>query len=225
MDLSTEAVSKIDHLNKKYQKLRVAERIAQLYRDFPSERIMVTSSFAATSGQLLREISLVNPNQRIFFIDTGNHFPETLDYKRQLTDLFQLKVESIRASKEEREFIQKDKTWMKNPDFCCSINKVKPLNKIKDEHSIWVSGLMGWQNEHRAALRIFEMKDGLLKFHPLMDITRDQQEEYMVLHQIPLHPLVHRGYESIGCTHCTKPGEGRSGRWEGIAKNECGLHL
>ena len=225
MDLSIGAVSQIDLLNEKYLKLRVDERISQLYRDFPSERIMVTSSFAATSGQLLREISRANPTQKIFFIDTGNHFPETLDYKRQLTTLFQLTVESIRASKEELGFIQKDKTWMKNPDFCCSISKVRPLNKIKDDHSIWVSGLMGWQNEHRAALRIFELKDGLLKFHPLMDITKEQQEEYMAKHRIPLHPLINRGYESIGCTHCTRPGEGRSGRWEGTTKNECGLHF
>ncbi|MCP4053512.1 MULTISPECIES: phosphoadenylyl-sulfate reductase [Mesoflavibacter] len=215
----------IKALNKKYKTLSVTERIAELYKDFKQEDVMLTSSFAATSAFLLKLVSDVNKTQKVYFIDTGYHFEDTLKYKEALTKKYGLNVASIGALKEEHEFTTKDETWRKNPDFCCSINKVKPLDLIKNQYKVWVSGLMKWQSDHRATLDIFELRGDILKFYPLLDVTKEERDAYIEEHQLPFHPLVSKGYHSIGCKHCTVPGEDRSGRWNNNPKTECGLHL
>jgi len=215
----------IQALNKKYKPLSIQERIEELYKDFDVAEVMLTSSFAATSAFLLKLFSDVNKEQKVFFIDTGYHFDETLNYKKKLTEKYGLNVKSISAIKEEHEFTTKDETWRKNPDFCCSINKVRPLETIKKHYSVWVSGLMEWQSDHRSSLNIFEERGEILKFYPLLDVTKEERDEFIEKHQLPFHPLVAKGYNSIGCTHCTVPGEDRSGRWNNNPKTECGLHL
>jgi len=212
-------------LNEKYHSLSIQERINELYNDFDESEVMLTSSFAATSAFLLRLFSDIHPSQKVYFIDTGYHFPETLDYKAELTKRYNLNVQSIAALKEEYEFTLSDETWRKNPEFCCSINKVKPLDIIKNKYNVWISGLMKWQSDHRATLDIFEMRGGILKFYPLLDVTKEEREAFIAENQLPFHPLVSKGYSSIGCKHCTVPGEDRSGRWNNSPKTECGLHL
>lgn len=212
-------------LNKKYKPLSATERIKELYNDFDVNDVMLTSSFAATSAFFLKLFSEANNQQKVFFIDTGFHFEDTLDYMNKLKKLYGLNVVSIGALKEEHEFTSKDETWKKNPDFCCSINKVKPLDIIKKKYQVWASGLMEWQSDHRATLDIFELRGDILKFYPLLDITKEVRDQYIEEHQLPFHPLVAKGYHSIGCKHCTVPGEDRSGRWNNNPKTECGLHL
>ncbi len=215
----------IELLNNTYRKLSPEKRIKKLYEDFKVEDVMLTSSFAATSAFLLKLVSDINNKQNVFFIDTGYHFDETLKYKTALEKTYNLNVISVSALKEEHEFTTKDETWRKNPDFCCSINKVKPLDRIKAQYSIWMSGLMEWQSDHRATLNIFEKRNNILKFYPLLDISKAKRDSYIKEHSLPFHPLVAKGYHSIGCTHCTVPGEDRSGRWNNNPKTECGLHL
>ncbi len=215
----------IDALNKKYRKLTIPERVEELYNDFLADEVMLTSSFAATSAFLLRVFSKVNAEQKIYFIDTGYHFQETLDYKDKLTELYGLNVESIGAEKWQHDFTTSDETWKKDPNFCCSINKVKPLELIKERFTVWVSGLMEWQSDHRSTLDIFEERGGILKFYPLLDVTKEEREAYIKENELPFHPLVAKGYFSIGCKHCTIPGKGREGRWNNSPKTECGLHL
>lgn len=215
----------IKALNDKYRALSVTERIAQLYLDFLPEEVMLTSSFAATSALLLRVFSKINLEQKIYFINTGYHFNETLEYKEQLTQLYGLKVEDVTAEKWEHDFTTKDETWKKDPDLCCSINKVKPLEVIKENFTVWVSGLMEWQSDHRATLDIFEERGGILKFYPLLDVTKEEREDFIKQNELPFHPLIAKGYFSIGCKHCTVPGKGREGRWNNNPKTECGLHL
>ncbi|WP_299335824.1 phosphoadenylyl-sulfate reductase [uncultured Psychroserpens sp.] len=217
--------AKIKALNKKYKPLSATDRIKELYKDFDVSEVMLTSSFAATSAFLLKLFSEVNQKQEVFFIDTGYHFEDTLAYKEALTKRYGLNVSSISALKEEHEFTTKDKTWTKNPDFCCSINKVRPLDAIKTNYKVWVSGLMKWQSDHRSTLDIFELRGDILKFYPLLDISKDTRDAYIKTHDLPFHPLVAKGYHSIGCKHCTVPGEDRSGRWNNNPKTECGLHL
>ncbi|MEZ4802361.1 MAG: phosphoadenylyl-sulfate reductase [Gelidibacter sp.] len=212
-------------LNKKYKPLSATQRIKELYNDFDVSEVMLTSSFAATSAFFLKLFSEANNNQKVFFIDTGYHFEDTLEYKKKLTELYGLNVSSISALKEEHNFTTEDETWKKNPDFCCSINKVKPLDIIKNKYKVWASGLMEWQSDHRASLDIFELRGDILKFYPLLDISKEQRDNYIKEHQLPFHPLVAKGYNSIGCSHCTVPGEDRSGRWNNSPKTECGLHL
>lgn len=215
----------IQELNKKYKSLSIADRIKTLYEDFDQSEVMVTSSFAATSAFLLKLFSDINNEQRVYFIDTGYHFEETLNYKKQLTERYQLNVKSLSALPQEHEFTTKDKTWSKNPDFCCSINKVKPLEIIKNKYTVWVSGLMEWQSDHRNTLDIFEQRGEILKFYPLLDVSKRERDNFIKTHDLPFHPLVSRGYHSIGCKHCTVPGKDRSGRWNNNPKTECGLHL
>jgi phosphoadenosine phosphosulfate reductase len=217
--------AEIKALNKTYKRLSATDRIIQLYKDFEVSEVMLTSSFAATSAFLLKLFSEVNKNQTVFFIDTGYHFEETLKYKEELTQRYGLKVASISALKEEHEFTTKDETWTKHPDFCCSINKVKPLDIIKNQYKVWVSGLMEWQSDHRSTLDVFELRGDILKFYPLLDISKQQRDAYIAAHDLPFHPLVAKGYNSIGCKHCTVPGDDRNGRWNNNPKTECGLHL
>lgn len=217
--------AKIDALNQKYKPLSATQRIKELYMDFDVSEVMLTSSFAATSAFFLKLFSEANKEQKVFFIDTGYHFQDTLDYKKKLTELYGLNVESIRAIKEEHEFTDRNETWKTNPDLCCSINKVKPLDTIKQKYKVWASGLMEWQSDHRATLNIFEMRGDILKFYPLLDITKEERDAYIEKHQLPFHPLVEKGYHSIGCEHCTVPGDDRDGRWNNSPKTECGLHL
>ena len=129
-------------LNEKYRNFSVHQRIASLYEDFTTDEIMLTSSFAATSAMLLKFFSDVNKAQLIYFIDTGYHFKETLIYKDYLIQLYDLNVKSITADEWKHKFTTEDQTWTKDPDMCCSINKVEPLEKIKESYKVWVSGLI-----------------------------------------------------------------------------------
>lgn len=215
----------VQALNQRYRPLSVEERVKQLYRDFTVAEVMLTSSFAANSALLLHLFATTAPQQPVHFIDTGFHFPETLAYKDKLIALYHLTVIDVRPEDWKHEYTLKDQTWKTDPDFCCSVNKVEPLEAIKKNYKVWVSGLMRWQTEHRAGLDVFEYRGGIIKFYPLVDVTKEQREEYIRTHDLPFHPLVAQGYASIGCTHCTRKGDDRSGRWVESAKTECGLHL
>ncbi len=212
-------------LNREYAPLHFEERIRRLYKDFEPGKVLVTSSFAATSAYFLHIVSRIRPDQLVHFIDTGYHFPETVAYRQYLIDLFKLKVADLRAEDWKHQFTTEEKTWSKDPDFCCSVNKVEPLEAVKPNYHVWVSSLMHWQTEHRSDLEIFEVRRNIIKFNPMIDVTRDERDAYIREHDLPFHPLVAKGYSSIGCSHCTVAGEGRSGRWVGKPKTECGLHL
>jgi phosphoadenosine phosphosulfate reductase len=216
----------IDELNAKYEPLSVEDRIRQLYKDFLHEDILLTSSFAANSAFFLHLFSTVtNSRQTVHFIDTTYHFPETLIYKKHLTEKYKLNVIDIKPQEKDNRFTLENKTWEKDPDYCCAVNKVNPLMELKEKYKVWASGLMRSQNDYRKNLRIFEMRSGILRFYPIVDITPEQRDGYILWHKLDFHPLVAEGYQSIGCSHCTKKGEGREGRWVGLAKTECGLHI
>ncbi len=208
----------IQSLNEMYRPLDPFERVRLLYTHFSEKEVMLTAF-------LLKIFSEVRPTQKVLFIDTGYHFKETLIYKDYLEKLYDLQVESVRAEPWKHDFTTTDETWKKNPDYCCQINKVEPLEKLKDSHKVWVSGLMKWQSDHRSTLDIFEERGDILKFYPLLDVTREERESFISSHHLPFHPLISKGYNSIGCTHCTQPGEDREGRWNNSPKTECGLHL
>ena len=174
---------------------------------------------------LLHLFSIYNPEQEVIFINTGYHFEETLTYKDYLSKIYNLRVREVKAEDYKHEFTTSDRTWTKDPDYCCTINKVEPIEKLKKIYKVWVSGLMSWQSNHRANLNIFEERDNILKFYPLLDVSREQREVYIKDHLLPFHPLQSKGYFSVGCTHCTKPGKDRAGRWNNNPKTECGLHL
>lgn len=219
--LSTDEIAA---LNETYAPLSFDERIRRLYDDFDPQKVLVTSSFAATSAYFLHIISSIRSEQVISFVDTGFHFPQTLAYRDGLIKRFDLKVKDLRGDDYQHEWSVKNKLYESDPDFCCSINKVQPLEIIKPNYHIWVSSLMRWQTDHRSQLDIFEERRGIIKFNPMVDVTREERDAYIAEHDLPFHPMVAEGFSSIGCTHCTVAGEGRSGRWAGKPKTECGLH-
>ena len=201
------------------------QRIRALYTDFAAGQVLVTSSFAATSAYFLHIISRICPAQKIAFIDTGYHFEQTLAYRQFLIEQLGLQVFDVKAEDWKHQFTVDDQTYQRDPDYCCAINKVEPLDAIKPQFRVWVSSVMGWQTDNRAGMNIFEARRGILKFNPMIDVTRDERDAYIREHALPFHPMVAQGYSSIGCTHCTVSGEGRAGRWLGKPKTECGLHL
>lgn len=216
-------MTRIDALNQKYAALSPSERIRELYADF--SKILLTSSFGTTSAVLLHMFSTSGKNQKVYFLDTTYHFAETIIYKQSLTKLFGLEVETIRPEEWKNNFTNADQTWSKDPDLCCSINKVEPLDKIKPNFEVWISGLMQSQNSYRKQMNIFEQKGDIIKFYPIIDFTEQQAKEYIEKHQLPEHPLVRHGFNSVGCIHCTVKGRGREGRWVNRSKTECGLHI
>ena len=141
----------IARLNADYADLHFEERIARLYADFEPAKVLVTSSFAATSAYFLHIISRIRPDQKIAFINTGYHFKETLLYKNYLSELLELETFDLKAEGWKHQFTRDDQTWDKNPDFCCSINKIEPLEAVKPNYHVWVSSLMRWQTPRRAA--------------------------------------------------------------------------
>jgi len=214
-----------EKLSSAYKSLTPHKRVEQLYKDIDTSEIMLTSSFAATSAFLLKVFSDVNKDQVIYFIDTGYHFKETLIYKEYLTQLYELNVVDIKATDEDHKFTQETEMWSKQPNRCCHLNKVKPLQQIKKDYSVWVSGLMHWQSDYRETLDIFEEREELIKFYPLLDVSFEERDKVIKEHHLPIHPLKMKGYSSIGCSHCTIAGEFRDGRWNNSPKTECGLHL
>ena len=225
MELKSAVALDLQALSKRYKALDVYKRVEQLYKEFDHNDIMLTSSFAATSAFLLKVFSDINKEQTIYFIDTGYHFKETLIYKEYLTQLYDLKVVSIQAEPARHDLTTSTEMWKTQPNRCCHYNKVEPLQKIKDKYKIWVSGLMQWQSDFRSSLNIFEQKEAIIKFYPLLDIDYIGRDAFIRDHHLPFHPLKSKGYSSIGCSHCTVPGEDRSGRWNNSPKTECGLHL
>ncbi len=215
----------LEDLNRAYRPLDFEARIRRLYSDFQPDKILVTSSFAATSAYFLHIISRIRPTQVVHFINTGFHFEATLAYRDFLIERLGLTVKDISPDPHHHAYAVNERLWEKDPDLCCAANKVNPLEEVKDAYHVWVSSLMGWQTEHRAGLQIFEERRGIIKFNPMIDVSREARDHYIATHDLPFHPMVQDGYASIGCTHCTVRGEGRAGRWQGRAKTECGLHL
>jgi phosphoadenosine phosphosulfate reductase len=214
----------VELLNDIFMLRTFEERIRLLYKYFEEKEVLFTSSFGANSAFLLYFVSSIRPMQAVHFIDTTYHFPETLAYKEELTQRFNLKVVDVLPHPEENMLTREEQWWKDHPRMCCSINKIVPLEPIKAKHKVWISGLMAFQTEFRSHLRVFERQGDILKFHPLVDIDEGELMYHTSLHNLPRHPLEAQGYGSIGCVHCTRKGDGRSGRFEGQGRSECGLH-
>ena len=214
----------VERLNEIFTPLHFEERIRLLYQYFRQREVLFTSSFGTRSAFLLHLVSRNQPSQPVHFIDTTFHFPETYLYKQKLTGLFGLHIIDVVPDSTQNRVTAEEQWWKKDPGTCCMVNKVLPMEAVKDRHKVWISGLMAHQTDFRSQLRVFEQKGEILKFHPLIDIDEGEFLYHLSYHQLPRHPLEDKGYGSIGCEHCTVKGEGRSGRWKGQAKTECGLH-
>lgn len=212
-------------LNYRFDKLDPIDGLRKLFRVFNEEDILVTTSFGTKSIYLIHLLSQVNPGQKIYFVDTGFHFRETLRYKEMIEDIYDVHIVSLHPDEEPHRLTEEEQWWKDHPKMCCTINKIAPLDHIVTQHKVWVSSLMSYQTSFRAGLRIFEKQGDILKYHPLLHLPEEEFNRRLDKLDLPKHPLAHVGYGSIGCTHCTIQGEGRSGRWSDRGKTECGLHV
>lgn len=208
------------------------ETLAQaIIDDFPG-RIALVSSFGAESIILLDMVARINKATPVLFNQTGMLFPETLTYQQDVAaELGLTNVRIIRPTLAELGKIDPSGTLHQgNPDACCNLRKVRPIKRALQPFSAWITGRKRFQSASRAALPLVERDDEhRLKLNPLVDCSPEDIRRYIAEHDLPRHPLVGKGYPSIGCAPCTTKvarGEApRAGRWRGAAKQECGIHF
>lgn len=232
-DLPQGSVSdRVALLNTRYKHHAATTVLEHALKDADLGRVALVSSFGAESVVLLHLVSVIAPETPVLFIDTRMLFPETLEYQRQLAEQLHLcDVRTIRASQPRVAYEDPDGTLHQfNTDACCAVRKVEPLERALKTFDGWITGRKRYQGSARATVEFFESEDDRrIKVNPLAHWGREDLEEYMVNNRLPRHPLVAKGYPSIGCAPCTSPvapGEDpRAGRWRGSQKTECGIHF
>jgi phosphoadenosine phosphosulfate reductase len=190
-------------------------------------RMYVACSFQKEASVIMDLLLGIEPGARFFTLDTGVLFDETYETWRKVEEHYGITVDRYAGITLERQAAEHgDALWNRDPDRCCGIRKVTPLNDALSDVDAWVSGVRRDQAASRSttAKLHWDKRHGLWKVNPLADWTDQDVWSYIVEKDVPYHPLHDRGYASIGCTHCTKPSAGRDGRWAGSDKVECGLH-
>lgn len=215
----------INQLNKSLSSAHNDVRLAHILNKYRDE-VLITTSFGTTSALLIHMISRIRPAHPIHFINTGYLYPETLEYKNLLVQKYGVNIVEHSPDKQKHKLTKAGEMWKENQDLCCHYNKVEPLEHMVNEkkYTVWISGLLGYQNNFRSELNFVQKKKGFYRFYPLIDWTPHMVEEYFDNYQLPRHPLERLGFDSIGCTHCTVKGKQREGRWNDSGKTECGLH-
>jgi phosphoadenosine phosphosulfate reductase len=219
------------HLNDQFDQQSPADILRWAWETFAPD-IAASSSFQTQSLPLLHLISQICPEMPVIFLNTGFHFSETLSYRDELQALLNLNIVIARPAVEKSDLMIRygEGLYRRDPDLCCYINKVEPMQRAKTGLRAWISGVRHDQTEYRSGLRVLEApSEGPLKIHPLLNWTKKEVWAYIDQYQLPVHPLLALGYMSVGCAPCTRPihaGENeRDGRWAGLDKVECGLHL
>lgn len=224
------ASSALHALASELAELSGAELIAGYVERAGIDGLAYVSSFGAESAVLLHLVSVVDPAIPVLFINTGRLFDETLDYREQLiAELGLVDVREIGASELELARLDPDgDLHRRDPDRCCAVRKVEPLRRALQGRDAWISGRKQYHGGQRTNLPTVELDGPRLKLNPLATWTADDLRRYFEDWKLPAHPLVERGYASIGCEPCTSPvqiGDGpRTGRWRGQRKTECGIH-
>jgi phosphoadenosine phosphosulfate reductase len=209
---------------------RPAEDVLAWAADRFGGRIVLTCSWQRQSSVLVHMLSELDVEMRIVELDTGLLFPETYQTRDRLVAKYGIEVERItpRQTVDEQATSEGPTLWTRDADRCCFLRKVEPFQRALAGMDAWVTGIRRDQSPSRAAARKLEWdaSRGLVKVQPLVDWTDEDVQGYIYARDIPYNPLHDRGFPSIGCIPCTRAvGEGgRSGRWAGSRKTECGLH-
>jgi phosphoadenosine phosphosulfate reductase len=192
-----------------------------------SPRFAVTASMQDTV--LLHMISQVDPTVPVVFLDTGYHFAETIGTADAAEAVYGLNLLRIRPklSVEEQDAAFGPRLFERDPDACCRMRKVRPLEEATRGYDAWASGLRRDEADSRASAKLIEWdaRKGKVKVNPLVAWSDEQIDRYIAANGVLVNPLLSEGYGSVGCAPCTRPGAGRSGRWAGQNKVECGLHV
>ena len=198
--------------------------------------LAVATSFQASGLAILHMLNEVREGVPVLFLDTGFHFPETLEFRDRIVEMWGLDLVVLTGAHrnpERQAEIHGAELYRRDPERCCFINKVEPLQRALEGFDGWLSGLRRDQSPLRADTPVVEAQllpsgKEILKIHPLAHWTKADVGRYLADHSIPTHPLLEQGFASIGCWPCTRavrPGEDeRAGRWDGFGKAECGIH-
>jgi phosphoadenosine phosphosulfate reductase len=202
---------------------------AMIEREFPG-RIALVSSFGAEAAVLLDLVARIDRTVPVLFLETGKHFGATVAYRHALAEHLGLTdVRDVRPDPADLAAHDPDGTLhARDPDACCAIRKVWPLETALDGFAAWFTGRKRFQTASRGALPAVEAADGRIKVNPLARWGAEDLARYYEARGLPRHPLHAEGYPSIGCAPCTRPvapGEDpRAGRWAEQDKTECGIH-
>ena len=204
--------------------------IAEALRIFGRQKLALVSSFGIESAALLKVVADVDPLIPVIFLDTGWLFEETLAYRDTL--IGKLGLRDVRSVKPQDEKLSREDPdrdlWFSDPDACCRIRKVEPLARALVPFAAWINGRKRFQGGLRAEIPVVERDGARLKFNPFANISREDIKAIFDEANLPSHPLVSRGFLSVGCMPCTSrtaPNEdARAGRWRGRGKAECGIH-
>jgi phosphoadenosine phosphosulfate reductase len=210
--------------------------VAQIQKQLEAYRerglkLFSTSSFQTHSVVLLHILSQTDRSIPVYFINTGYHFPETVAYRDKIVDLLGLNLKDIYSDVPRN--MQKDAAgrlfFASDPDFCCHLNKVQPLDTLLPKYDVWINGVRADQSAVRKAMKVEQpAKYGVIRFHPMLDWNSRMIETYLKEHKLPRHPLESQGYLSIGCEPCTRKFDPnmseREARWFGLNKTECGIN-
>jgi phosphoadenosine phosphosulfate reductase len=188
-------------------------------------RLCLTCSWQRQSSALVHMVAELDLDVDIVELDTQVLFPETYETRARLVERYALAPKSFRP------IDPIDRLWETDPDRCCGIRKVEPLERALRGYEAWITGIRREQSATRAEARKVEWSDryGVWKIQPLVDWDAKRVQAYLHVNDIPYNPLHDRGYPSIGCVPCTRAvtaGEDeRAGRWSGSGKLECGIHV
>jgi phosphoadenosine phosphosulfate reductase len=196
-------------------------------------RLTMATAFGAEGCCLIHMLAEIEPTVRLFNLDTGYQFPETLALREQIKKRYGIEVELIRPELNVAEYEAEHggPLYRHRPDQCCHDRKILPLRRAVVGYEAWISAIRRDQTEHRSVAGVvqWDAKFSLVKINPLLSWTKKDVWTFVMKHEVPYNPLHDQGYPSIGCWPCTRPvqaGEDeRAGRWAGSVKKECGLHV
>lgn len=224
------SAEEIKELSQQFERKTPQEIIQWAVSEFAPD-IALSTSFQTQSMPLLHMVTQTMPGIRILFLDTGYHFWDTLIFREQIQHEWKLNVVDLYRDARWDIFARQNvrNLPIHDPNLCCYIHKVQPMQKALGGLRAWISGIRRDQTVERAHAQILELQeDGLLKVNPLLNWTKRDVQAYRQDHHLPAHPLYEQGYRSVGCAPCTVAvglnDDDRAGRWVGRGKTECGLH-
>jgi len=225
--------ARVAALNARYRHHSATAVLAHALADPAAGRLALVSSFGAESVVLLHMVAVSDAATPVIFIDTERLFAETLVYQQELAERLGLRdLRIIRPDAADLARTDPAQTLHRHDtDACCALRKTRPLQRALQGFDGWITGRKRYQSGTRAALDFFEAEAGTgrIKVNPLAHWARDDVRTYMEENRLPRHPLVDRGYPSIGCMPCTTPvrasEDPRAGRWRDHDKTECGIHI
>ncbi len=217
-------------LNQRYAGRDTRDLLAAAIGSVFAGRVAAVSSFGVESVVLLHLIAQVDRATPVIFLETGQLFAQTLQYRAQVTEL--LELTNVRIERPDTAALAaadpQNDLWQREPDRCCHLRKVLPLARALEGFDAWISGRKRFQGQARGAVPLAEADGARVKVNPLAWWDHQQIDAYFAAQDLPRHPLEAFGFLSIGCHPCTEPvapgGDARDGRWAGNGKVECGIH-